>query len=99
MFQTYMNQTLQGLVDITCMVYLDDILIFSVNLEDYHWHVAEVFRRLRKYGLYAKLSKCQFGVDIVDFLGYVLSPDGVAIERSQVNMIAKWSKPKSFRDI
>jgi Reverse transcriptase (RNA-dependent DNA polymerase)/RNase H-like domain found in reverse transcriptase len=98
-FQTYMNQALRGLVDITCVVYLDDILIFSVNPEDHHRHVAEVLRRLRKYGLYAKLSKCQFGVNIVDFLGYVLSPGGVAMECSWVDMIAEWPEPKSFRDI
>jgi Reverse transcriptase (RNA-dependent DNA polymerase) len=72
-----------------CIVYLDDILIFSMNLEDYHHHVTEVLRRLRKYSLYAKLSKCQFDVDTVDFLGYVLSLGGIAIEYSRVDMIAE----------
>jgi Reverse transcriptase (RNA-dependent DNA polymerase) len=89
MFQTYMNRALQGLVDITCVVYLDDILIFSVNLEDHYRHVAKVLRRLRKYGLYTKLSKCQFDVDTVDFLGYVLSPGDVVMECSWVDMIAE----------
>jgi Reverse transcriptase (RNA-dependent DNA polymerase)/RNase H-like domain found in reverse transcriptase len=98
-FQMYINWALQGLVDITCIVYLDDILIFSVNLEDHHRHVTEVLRRLHKYGLYVKLSKCQFGVNTVDFLGYVLSPGGIAMERSRVDMIAEWPEPKSFRDI
>jgi Reverse transcriptase (RNA-dependent DNA polymerase) len=95
----YMNWALQGLVDITCMVYIDDILIFSVNPKDHYRHVAEVLRRLHKYGLYAKLSKCQFGVDTVDFLGYVLSPSGVMIECSRVDTIAEWPESKSFRDI
>jgi Reverse transcriptase (RNA-dependent DNA polymerase) len=98
-FQTYMNRALQGLVDITCVVYLDDILIFSVNPEDHHRYVAEVLRKLRKYGLYTKLSKCQFGVDTVNFLGYMLSLSGVAMECSRVDMIAEWPEPKSFRDI
>jgi Reverse transcriptase (RNA-dependent DNA polymerase) len=98
-FQTYMNQALQGLVDITCVVYLDDILIFSVNPEDHYWYVVKVLQRLYKYGLYAKLSKYQFGVDTVDFLGYVLSLSSIAMERSWVNMIAEWPELKSFRDI
>jgi Reverse transcriptase (RNA-dependent DNA polymerase) len=88
-FQIYINQALQGLVNITCVVYLDDILIFSVNPKDHHRHITEVLRRLHKYGLYTKLSKCQFGVDTVDFLGYVLSPGGITMECSWVNMIAE----------
>jgi Reverse transcriptase (RNA-dependent DNA polymerase) len=64
------------------IVYLDDILIFSMNLEDHHRHIAKVLQRLRKYGLYTKLSKCQFGIDIVNFLDYVLSPSSITIEHS-----------------
>jgi hypothetical protein len=98
-FQTYINRALRGLVDVTCVVYLDDILIFSKDPAEHHRHVAEVLRRLRQYGLYGKLSKCQFGVETVDFLGYVLSPDGIAMERSRVDTIAEWPEPKSFKEI
>src|SRR5947199_5898883 len=81
-FQAYINRALAGLVDITCIVYLDDILIYSDDPTMHRQHVAEVLSRLRRHGLYAKLSKYKFGVDEVEFLGFVLGPDGVAMEQS-----------------
>ena len=71
-FQAYINKALAGLVDVTCIIYLDDILIYSEDPAAHHWHVVEVLERLRKHGLYAKLSKCKFSVDVVEFLGFVL---------------------------
>ncbi len=59
-FQTYINQTLKGLVNDFYIVYLDDILIFSKIEEEYMKHLQEVCRRLKKYELYAKPFKCSF---------------------------------------
>ena len=83
-FQAYINKALSGLVDITCIVYLDDILIYSDNLAAHWRHVAKVLECLWKHGLFTKLSKCKFDVDTVVFLGFVLVPDDVAIEQSWV---------------
>ncbi len=69
------------------MVYLDDILIFSKNQEDHDKHVRLVFAKLREHGLYAKLEKCQFDKSLVEFLGYVISPDGVSMDKSKVETI------------
>ena len=52
-----MNETLAGLVDVICIVYLDDILIYSSTVEGHHAHVKLVLDRLRAANLYAKLSK------------------------------------------
>ena len=70
------------ILDRICVVYLDDILIYSDNEREHTRYVQEVLKRLRQYGLYAKLSKCEFAVKRVSFLGFILSPDGVEIERS-----------------
>jgi hypothetical protein len=59
-FQAYMNEALAGLVDITCIVYLDDVLIFSDTEKEHVEHVKEVLERLRKAKLYVKLSKCEW---------------------------------------
>jgi hypothetical protein len=56
-----------------CVVYLDDILIYSKNNEEHTRHLRLVLERLRKYGLYANRKKCHFYIDSVDFLGFVVS--------------------------
>jgi hypothetical protein len=58
-FQAYMNEALAGLINITCIVYLDDILIFSNTEEKHKAHVKKVLKRLRKAKLFVKLSKCK----------------------------------------
>src|SRR5437764_15143444 len=88
--QAYINRALAGLVDVTCIVYIDDILIYFKDRKAHRRHVAEVLERLRKHGLYAKLSKCKFSTDTVKFLGFVIGPDSVAMESSHLETILKW---------
>ena len=59
-------------------------------------HVAEVLSQLQWHGLYAKLSKCKFGINEVEFLEFVLRPDGVAIEQSRVDTIQQWLEPCTY---
>ncbi|KAJ6437003.1 ectomycorrhiza-upregulated zf-MYND domain-containing protein [Purpureocillium lavendulum] len=98
-FQQYINDALEGLVDITCVVYLDDILIFSENAEQHEDDVKEVLSRLRKAGLYANLSKCEFSVREVSFLGFVVDQEGIHMERERVCAIAQWPVPRSVKDV
>jgi transposase InsO family protein len=98
-FQAYINKALSDLLDVCCVVYLDDILIYSESLEEHRRTVRMVLERLRKYRLYAKLSKCAFEVDTVNFLGYVVNPEGVGMERSRVDTIESWPEPTSVRDV
>src|SRR5438876_10729119 len=88
-----------GLLDVTYVVYLDDILIYSCDSAVHTQHVKEVLQRLRQYNLYAKLSKCQFSITQTNFLGYILRPDGVAMELSRVKTIEEWPEPRNYRDI
>src|SRR5881394_1561523 len=92
-FQAYINRALAGLVDVTCIVYIDDILIYFKDPKAHQQHVAEVREWLRKHGLYAKLSKCKFSIDTVEILGFVIGPDGIAMESSHVKTILKWPVP------
>jgi hypothetical protein len=59
-FQSYINQALAGLVDVSCIVYLDDILVFSDNPEEYERHILEVLERLKAADLYVNRDKCEF---------------------------------------
>jgi hypothetical protein len=59
-FQAYINQALRGLVDDFCIVYLDDILVFSRTQEEHEEHLRRICERLRGAELYTKPLKCQF---------------------------------------
>ncbi|UPX20316.1 uncharacterized protein EKO05_0010552 [Ascochyta rabiei] len=98
-FQSYIHQALGGLLDRICVVYLDDILIYSQNEEDHDKHVKEVLDRLVEWGMFAKASKCVFSSKSVEFLGFVITPDGVVIDPKRVRTITKWPKPSSYKDI
>lgn len=98
-FQDYINRAMAGITDVFCVVYLDDILIFSDSLETHWQHVREVLARLRKFNLYAKLSKCEFATEKVEFLGFIVSILGVAMDESRVDTIRDWPVPKSFHDV
>jgi hypothetical protein len=72
------------------MVYLDDILIFSKDQKTHDKHVRLVLATLREHGLYAKMEKCEFDKSSVAFFSYVISPDGIFMDKSKVETIQCW---------
>jgi transposase InsO family protein len=98
-FQAYINRVLSDYLDVFCIVYLDDILIYSQSVEEHTTHVRLVLERLYKHGLYAKLEKCEFHVYRVGFVGFNISPTGVSMEESRVSAVKDWPEPKKHRDI
>jgi hypothetical protein len=98
-FQAYINKALHGLLDDICVVYLDDILIYSHEEERHEEHVRRVLERLQQYSLFANLKKCVFDVDEVEFLGFIVGTKGVSVDRSRIETIAEWPQPKTFREV
>jgi hypothetical protein len=98
-FQAYINEALADLIDVICVVYLDDILIYSDDPEDHQMHVSQVLERLREKGLYAKPSKCVFSTKEVEFLGFIVNTEGVVMEPSRIETIRDWPVPTSFREV
>jgi hypothetical protein len=98
-FQSYINEVLKGLLDDICVAYMNDIMIYSTTREEHAKHVRMVLDRLRQYSLYVKLSKCEFGVTEVDFLGYRIGVAGVSMDPRRVRTIVDWPKPESYRDV
>lgn len=98
-FQNYIHTALKGLVDITCIVYLDDILVFSRSKGEHTEALKEILERLYKYKLYLKLPKCEFYRDNVEFLGYTVGKDGVGMQRERVETVLDWPTPQSVRDV
>jgi hypothetical protein len=98
-FQSYINSVLSDLLDICCIVYLDDILIYSNSEEEHVRHVQTVLERLIEVKLYAKLSKCEFHTREVGYLGFIVTPEGVHMEKDRVKSIEEWPEPASVRDV
>ena len=86
-FQLYIHEVLKNLVNITCIVYMNNILIYSKDSESHVKHVWEVLKRLRKASLYIKLSKCVFSTKEVNSLKYYIRVDNVFINSSRVKII------------
>lgn len=98
-FQRFMNEVFADLLDVCTVVYLDDILVYSDTPELHTEHVREVLRRLRKHGLYARVDKCLFDADTVEYLGYILSPEGLTMDKAKIKAIVDWPEPRKIKDI
>ena len=79
-FQCFLNTIFSDLLDVFVIIYLDDILIFSLNEEDHVKHVSEVLRRLQKHNLFAKGEKCVFHTDSVEYLGHIIGLGGLRMD-------------------
>ena len=98
-FQFFINDVLKEFLDISVIVYIDDILIFSEDEESHIRHVTSVLLTLRKHHLFCKLSKCEFHVFEVEFLGVNLTPSGLIMTDRKVKAVGDWPTPKSMRDV
>jgi hypothetical protein len=88
-FQAYIHKALRHLVDSICIVYLNDILIYSKYKEEHEQHVKLVLQKLRDYALYAEPSKCTFHTKEVEFLGFVVTISAVTMDENRVRSICE----------
>jgi hypothetical protein len=86
-FQAYIHKALRHLIDSICIVYLNDILIYSKDEKEHKHHIKIVLQKLRDYALYAKPSKCTFHTKEVKFLGFIVNTNGVTIDKNRVRSI------------
>jgi hypothetical protein len=98
-FQNLINDTLRQYLDISVIVYLDDILMFSKTREKHITHVKQVLDKLQQNQLWAKAEKCTFFKHEVDVLGYLVSDHGVRMDPKKVDAVLSWPTPKSVYDI
>ena len=91
-----MNQALRPFIGKFGVVYFDDILIFSLTMEDHMIHLREVLLVLRRDKLFATLKKCAFGSAHVHFLGYIVSEKGLSVDPAKVSAIKTWPEPHTI---
>ena len=94
-----MNDIFSDLLDVCVVIYLDDILIYLNNMFNHHRHIKEVFKYLHKASLYAKVEKCEFNSELVEYLEYILSPSGLTMSNNKVKIIQDWPESKKVKDI
>lgn len=98
-FQRLMNITLSGLTSVECLVYLDDIIVFSKTFKEHISHIRNVFDRLRKANLKLKFTKCQFASKEVKYLGHYVSSNGVYPDPEKTEVVKNYPQPKNIKQI
>jgi hypothetical protein len=98
-FQEYMNDLLRDYLDQGVIVYLDDILIYSVNREEHDALIFKILKILQVEDLTANITKCIFDAESVSFLGFVLFSKGVSLANNIVQTILDWESLKSAKDV
>jgi hypothetical protein len=98
-FMYLMNKVFMECLDKFVVVFIDDILIYSISEEEHEEHLRLPLQKLREHRLYAKLRKCEFWMKQVAFLGHVISKGGISVDPSKVQDVLSWNAPTSVGDI
>ena len=100
MFQVMMNEILRNLINKgKVAAFVDDVLVGTETEEGHDKIVEEILRRLEENDLYVKPEKCVWKVKKIGFLGVVIGPNGIEMEKEKVDGILSWPRPKTVRDV
>ncbi|CAI7929473.1 unnamed protein product, partial [Closterium sp. NIES-54] len=98
-FQAEMNHILRPLLDECVVVYLDDILIYSRDMKQHIEHLRRVFEILRREKFYVKLSKSDFALKKLHFLGHMVSAQGVHVDPKKIEAVRTWKTPENVKEL
>jgi len=98
-FQRVMDISMSGLNFTSCLVYLDDIIVFSKTVDEHLTRLVQVFERLRSAKLKLKVSKCHLIQSSVSFLGHVVSDRGIGTDPAKAELIRNWPQPTSVSEV
>lgn len=98
-FQALMNTVFRPYLRKFVLVFFDDVLIYSPTWELHMKHVRLDFELLQMHRFFIKLSKCAFGQQQIEYLGHIVSRDGVQVDQSKVKAILEWPKPITITEL
>jgi hypothetical protein len=98
-FMCLMNKVFMEYLDKFVVVFINDILVYSRSEEEHEDHLHLVLQKLGDHKLYAKLSKCEFWLKQVAFLGHIVSKVGIYVDPSKVQDVFSWNVPTSVSNI
>jgi len=81
------------------VVFIDDILIYSESRSEHAEHLRVVLGILREHQIYGKFSKCEFWLDEVQFLGHVISTQGIVVDPDKIETVVKWERPQTVTKV
>ncbi|GJR05878.1 putative reverse transcriptase domain-containing protein [Tanacetum coccineum] len=92
-FMDLINRVCKPSLDKFVIVFIDDILIYSRNKEEHAYHLRLILELLKKKKLYAKFSKCDFWINIMQFLGHVINSQGIHVDPAKIKAVKDWASP------
>ncbi|XP_039778261.1 uncharacterized protein LOC120645545 [Panicum virgatum] len=98
-FQSVMNQIFEPLLRQGVLVFMDDILVYSSNLEEHIQLLTKVFDIIQQHQFLIKLSKCCFAQDNIEYLGHCISSQGVSTEPSKITAVQQWPVPQNLKEL
>jgi hypothetical protein len=94
-----MNQVLEPCLRRSVLVFMDDILVYSPSAEAHITHLAEVLELLRQAKLFVKTSKCSFACDSLEYLGHIISAEGVSTDPKKTQAMVDWPQPSTVTEL
>ena len=98
-FMDLMNRVCKPYLDQFVIVFIDDILIYSKSKEEHEQHLRKILELLKKEKLYAKFSKCEFWIEKVQFLGHVVTSQGIHVDPAKIEVVEKWEALKTPTEV
>ncbi|GKC96908.1 putative reverse transcriptase domain-containing protein [Tanacetum coccineum] len=98
-FMDLMNRVCKPYLDKFMIVFIDDILIYSCNKEEHADHLRIILELLKKKKLYAKFSKCDFWISIVQFLRHVIDSQVIHVDPTKIEAVKNWASPTTPTEV
>ena len=98
-FMDLMNRVFRPYLDQFVVVFIDDILVYSKDEQEHEQHLKIVLQTLREKKLFAKLSKCDFWLKEVSFLGHIVSAQGIRVDPTKIEAVVNWKPPRSVTEV
>ena len=98
-FMDLMNRVFHPYLDQFVVVFTDDILVYYKDAQDHEQHLKIVLHIMREKNLFAKLSKCDFWLKEVSFLGHIVSTEGISVDLAKVEATVSWKPPQNVIEV
>ena len=98
-FMDLMNRVFRPYLDQFFVVFIDDILVYSKDAQEHEHHLRIVLQTLRENQSFAKLSKCDFWLKEVSFLGHIVSAEGIRVDPVKIEAIVNWKPPRNVTEV
>ena len=98
-FMDLMNRVFRPYLDQFFVVFIDDILVYSKDAQEHEHHLRIVLQTLRENQLFAKLTKCDFWLKDMSFLGHIISAEGIRVDPVKIEAIVNWKPPRNVTEV